>query len=192
MTVTDTILFIKETTTCNYVLVIQTPRLCGDPAFRSRRDSQEQSTIRCREVIQSAEELKGDNLSPEVEDQVPLHVLASEKEFRDQMSQPFPKEKSRKHSQGPVINDALLAKILSELRSKGISGFDQDKAVVIEDPENTDTVFLVEFENDGANGQGQGQQEPLEIQFSEEVVQELLNQARNVQPAVEGDEDEYQ
>jgi hypothetical protein len=130
MTVTDTILFIKETSTCHYILVIQTPRLCGDPAFRSRRDSQEQSTIRCREIIQSAEELKENSLPPEVEAQVPLHVWASEKEFRDQMSQPLPKERSKKHDKVPGIDDALLAKIVNQLRSRGIGNFNREKAVV--------------------------------------------------------------
>ena len=186
MTVTDTILFIKETTTCHYVLVIQTPRLCGDPAFRSRRDSQEQSTIQCREIIQSAEELKDNNLPPEVGAQVPLHVWASEKEFRDQMSQPLPTEKSKKHGKAPAIDDALLAKIVDQLRSKGIGNFNQEKAVVLEDPENTDIVFLVELEHDGAQGQGQ---EQLEIKISEETMQALLDQARNRQPVADGDED---
>ncbi|KAF9642772.1 hypothetical protein BDM02DRAFT_3233209 [Thelephora ganbajun] len=191
MTVTDTILFIKETATCHYVLVIQTPRLCGDPAFRSRRDSQEQSTIRCREVIQSAEELKGNDLPPEVEAQVPLHVLASEKEFRDQMSQPLPKEKSKKRGKAPVIDDALLAKIVNQLRSKGIGNFNREKTLVVEDPDNVDTVFLVELENDDVPGRGQGQQDQLEIQVSEEAMQALLEQARNTQPPVDEGEDEY-
>jgi protein OS-9 len=192
MTVTDTILFIKETTTCHYILVIQTPRLCADPAFRSRRDSQEQSTIRCREIIQSADELKGDNLPPEMEAQVPLHVWASEQEFRDQMSQPLPKEKSRKHGKGPVIDQALLTKIVNQLRNKGIGGFDQEKTVVIDDPDNIDTLFFIELENDGSQGQGdQGQQEQLEVHFSEETMQALLDQAGDGQPAVDGEEDEY-
>jgi protein OS-9 len=191
MTVTDTILFIKETTTCHYILVIQTPRLCSDPAFRSRRDSQEQSTIRCREIILSAEDLKGDNPPPEAEAQIPLHVWASEKEFRDQMSKPLPKEKNRQHGKSPVINEALLAKIVNQLRSKGISGFDQEKTVVIEDPDNADTIFLVELDNDATQGQGGEPHEQLEIQFSEETMQALLEQARNAQPLVDEDDDEY-
>ena len=190
MTVTDTILFIKETTTCHYVLVIQTPRLCGDPAFRSRRDSHEQSTIRCREIIQSAEELKGDDLPPDVESQVPLHVWASEKEFRDQMSQPLPKEKSKKLGKGPIVNEALLAKIVNELRNKGIAGFDQEKTMMFGDPDNADTFLFVELDNDGAQGQGQ-EQDQLEFQLSEETMQALLNQARDGQQFVDGDEDEY-
>lgn len=191
MTVTDTILFIKETTTCHYVLVIQTPRLCGDPAFRSRRDSQEQSTIRCREIIQSAEELKGDNLPPEIEAQVPLHVWASEKEFRDQMSQPLPKEKSRKHGREPMIDEALLAKIVNQLRNKGIGGFDQEKTVVVEHPDNGDTLLFLELEDGGSQGQGEGQLEGLEVQISEETMQALLERARNGQLPADGDEDEY-
>ena len=191
MTVTDTILFIKETTTCHYVLVIQTPRLCGDPAFRSRRDSQEQSTIRCREIIQSIEDLKDNDLPPEVEAQVPLHVWASEKEFRDQMSQPFPKEKSKKPGKAPAIDDSLLAKIVNQLRNKGIGNFNRDKTVVLEDPDNADTVFLVELEDDGAQGQGQGQREQLEIKISEDTMQALLDQARNQQATADEDEDEH-
>lgn len=192
MTVTDTILFIKETATCHYVLVIQTPRLCGDPAFRSRRDSQEQSTIRCREIIQSVDDLKGDKLPPGAEAQVPLHVMASEKESRDQTSQPLPKEKSKKNAKPPAIDDALLAKIINQLRSKGIGNFNRDKTVVLEDPDNAETVFLVELENDGAQGREQGQQEQLEIKISEDTMQALLDQARNLnqQPTTEEDEDE--
>lgn len=51
MTMTDTILFVKETQTCHYVLHIATPRLCGEPGFRSRHDTREEAYIRCREVL---------------------------------------------------------------------------------------------------------------------------------------------
>ncbi|KAH9951918.1 hypothetical protein B0H21DRAFT_714848 [Amylocystis lapponica] len=51
MTMTDTILFVKETQTCHYVLHIATPRLCGEPGFKSRRDAREEAYIRCREVL---------------------------------------------------------------------------------------------------------------------------------------------
>lgn len=47
----DTILFVKESKTCSYVLVINTPRLCGEPGFKSRRDVTEQGIIRCREIV---------------------------------------------------------------------------------------------------------------------------------------------
>lgn len=51
MTTTDSILFVKETKTCSYVLVINTPRLCSEPGFKSRRDAAEEAEIRCREVV---------------------------------------------------------------------------------------------------------------------------------------------
>ncbi|KAF8894546.1 hypothetical protein BD779DRAFT_1501670 [Infundibulicybe gibba] len=51
MSMTDTILFVKEAKTCSYVLVVQTPRLCSEPGFRSRRDVGEEAQIRCREIV---------------------------------------------------------------------------------------------------------------------------------------------
>jgi len=48
---TDHILFVKETKICSYVLVIHTPRLCGEPGFKSRGDAEEQARIRCREIV---------------------------------------------------------------------------------------------------------------------------------------------
>lgn len=53
MAMSDNILFVKETKTCSYVLVINTPRLCGVPGFKSRRDAGEQHLIRCREIVES-------------------------------------------------------------------------------------------------------------------------------------------
>ena len=52
---TDTILFVKETRTCEYVLVIHTPRLCGEPGFKSRLEQMPEAAIRCREVVDSVE-----------------------------------------------------------------------------------------------------------------------------------------
>lgn len=51
MVMTDHIYFVKETKTCSYVLVVHTPRLCSEPGFKSRRDTVEDSQIRCREVV---------------------------------------------------------------------------------------------------------------------------------------------
>jgi len=50
MATTDTIAFVKESRTCAYVLVIHTPRLCGEPGFMSK-DVGEQASIACREVV---------------------------------------------------------------------------------------------------------------------------------------------
>ena len=51
---TDTILFVKEAKTCSYVLVIHTPRLCGEPGFKSRLESDDETQIHCREIIPDA------------------------------------------------------------------------------------------------------------------------------------------
>ncbi|KAL4068011.1 hypothetical protein J3A83DRAFT_4097720 [Scleroderma citrinum] len=53
MTMTDSILFVREAKTCSYVLVVQTPRLCGEPGFKSRMQNRDESLIRCRQIIES-------------------------------------------------------------------------------------------------------------------------------------------
>jgi len=47
----DTVLFVKETRTCEYVLVIHTPRLCGEPGFKSRLEQMPEAAIRCRQIV---------------------------------------------------------------------------------------------------------------------------------------------
>ena len=64
MTMTDTIMFVKETQTCHYVLHIATPRLCGEPGFRSHRDAHEEAYIRCREVVSPEEYERVDRSLP--------------------------------------------------------------------------------------------------------------------------------
>ena len=61
--IADKILLIKETSTCNYVLVIHTPRLCGEPGFKSERDTQEESVIRCREILNEKNQEKHSRLA---------------------------------------------------------------------------------------------------------------------------------
>ena len=62
---TDSIMFVKETKTCHYILVINTPRLCGEPGFKSRVDQHEEALIRCREVVDAATLANADNQQPE-------------------------------------------------------------------------------------------------------------------------------
>jgi len=61
MTMTDSIMFVKETKTCHYILVINTPRLCGEPGFKSRVDQHEEAPIRCRQVVDAATLANADN-----------------------------------------------------------------------------------------------------------------------------------
>lgn len=51
MTMADSILLVREAKTCSYVLIVQTPRLCGEPGFKSRMEMPEQTFIRCRQII---------------------------------------------------------------------------------------------------------------------------------------------
>lgn len=51
MATTDTIVFVKEAKTCSYVLIVHTPRLCGEPGFMSSKDAGEQAAISCREIV---------------------------------------------------------------------------------------------------------------------------------------------
>lgn len=51
MAQSDSILFVREARTCSYVIVINTPRLCGQPGFKSTLESREETPIRCREVV---------------------------------------------------------------------------------------------------------------------------------------------
>ena len=51
MTMADSILLVREAKTCSYVLVVQTPRLCGEPGFRSRLETRNESLVRCRQII---------------------------------------------------------------------------------------------------------------------------------------------
>ena len=51
MTTTDSIYLIKETSICNYVMIIHSPHLCGLPGFRADHSDVEMAKVRCREVI---------------------------------------------------------------------------------------------------------------------------------------------
>jgi protein OS-9 len=54
LTMADSILLVREAKTCSYVLIVQTPRLCGEPGFKSRAELPEQTFIRCRQIINSS------------------------------------------------------------------------------------------------------------------------------------------
>lgn len=49
----DRIVMFKETTICNYVLIIETPRLCADPAFGSEKE-EVPLPILCHQVVQDS------------------------------------------------------------------------------------------------------------------------------------------
>jgi protein OS-9 len=67
MTMTDSIMFVKETKTCHYILVVNTPRLCGEPGFKSRIDQRDAALIRCRQVVDAATLANADSSLPEAD-----------------------------------------------------------------------------------------------------------------------------
>jgi len=64
---TDSVMFVKETKTCHYILVINTPRLCGEPGFKSRIDQRDEALIRCRQVVDAATLANADTSLPEAD-----------------------------------------------------------------------------------------------------------------------------
>lgn len=67
MTMTDSIMFVKETKTCHYILMINTPRLCGEPGFKSRIDQRDAALIRCRQVVDASTLANADSSLPEAD-----------------------------------------------------------------------------------------------------------------------------
>lgn len=57
-TTVDRVNWIKEVTTCTYLMMVQTPRLCEDSAFRPPKPVRSHP-ITCRRVVTSAEEARG-------------------------------------------------------------------------------------------------------------------------------------
>jgi len=60
-------MFVKETKTCHYVLVVNTPRLCGEPGFKSRLDQRDEALIRCRHVVDATTLANADSSLPEAD-----------------------------------------------------------------------------------------------------------------------------
>jgi hypothetical protein len=54
-------------TTCHYILVINTPRLCGEPGFKLRIGLRNAALIRCRQVVDAATLAKADSPLPEAD-----------------------------------------------------------------------------------------------------------------------------
>lgn len=139
MTMTDTILFVKETSTCHYVLHIATPRLCGEPGFKSRHDSRDEAFIRCREIVSTEEYEAADRKLQESD--VPKHLL---KKTKPVIAPPppaaVPQDKETKQGAKKAQHE-LIRKALERLLQGGdlkagevmIESFgDGDEEVVIE------------------------------------------------------------
>ncbi|KAL0569893.1 Protein OS-9 [Marasmius crinis-equi] len=133
----DSILFVKESKTCSYVLVVNTPRLCGEPGFRSHHDVDEQAHIRCREIINSP------NQQREV-------YSVSEADHPQKIAQAkpvLPSPKSGDKSRPGAAGDDLIRKALQAIKGQG----DGTEMVIGEVAD--DGSFIIEIPDDeGAGG----------------------------------------
>lgn len=149
MTMSDTVVFVKETKTCNYVMVIQTPRLCGEPGFKTRLEQREEALIRCREVLDSVEAVEAvDKSLPEA-------------------AHPF-----RRGSRTSIIGSPPPAKTVEESK-KEKSEQDEDKKIT---PDRLRRAFEVLL-NDGAEGTenspfkvSEGNEGEVWIEFSDQEM----------------------
>lgn len=55
----------------SYLIVIHTPRICGEPGFKSQRDSIKSAPVRCREIV-SRETVDTDRSKQQLESTVPI------------------------------------------------------------------------------------------------------------------------
>lgn len=149
MTMTDTILFVKEAKTCSYVLVVHTPRLCGEPGFKSRRERSEESLIRCREIVQSMPDLQAN--IPDADH--PLKVPSQKT-----VSPPPSKEKPIDTEQKDKLYNELLRKTLEAIMASK-DGKLQPEMVAIQELSDDKQVIVEILDEDSMT---EGQAEALE------------------------------
>lgn len=126
MTTTDQIQFLKETSVCKYLLVIGTPRLCGEPGFQSLREKQPAAPIHCREILAPEQMLLGmSSLFPSpffVNSDLPLLALEHHSTLPEA---PFP---YNSFARNPVHLPNPVAQQVKKARHKA-AGLDRPAAV---------------------------------------------------------------
>ncbi|KAG8936571.1 Protein OS-9 [Tulasnella sp. 418] len=190
MTTTDAIQFIKETSLCKYLLVIHSPRLCGEPGFKSSREFQVAAPIQCREILKE-EGLLGKGTTQEVQtgnDQTPyppqthlrnpahLPNLAAQQAKKatvkaEKINLPSPGDKSKHAESVEKIITQLIAEQWDALGGGGELRFDEDGGLTIKGDNGNDFVVQL-LDLDGDEGLGGDRQEILER------LQKSLNQFR--------------
>lgn len=182
MTMPDTILFVKETQTCRYVLHIATPRLCGEPGFRSRRDAREEAYIRCREVVSPEQRARMDRTLPEADEPIKMPPRAAKPVLApappppsDEQAQAQAREKDEKAKQNDAIRRAL---------EKLVQGGDL-KAGEVTIIDDGDEEVIIEFLDFGEDGEDDGQQPSLH-----ELLRRAGLEIRTDLPADASDEDD--
>lgn len=170
MAMSDTILFVKESKTCSYVLVINTPRLCGEPGFKSRRDVTEQGIIRCREIVREMPN--------------PLPAVDASLDFPHKLMRvkaELPPSPVKKVKGGDESYDELLRRAVDVLLGSGgkLGELEPGKVVVSDDGEVV--VEIIEDLDDLDGGQGDGV-------LADRLIDAL--RAAGIEVATQGEEEE--
>jgi protein OS-9 len=170
-------MFVKETKTCHYVLVINTPRLCGEPGFKSRLDQRDETLIRCRHVVDATTLANADSSLPEAD--YPFHQrrvpvsgappldaaetpsgVAADGDG-DGASQKAGEQPASKDGTGPVDHHGLLRRALEAILQKAAANPEANGAgagtaphVVVEDVGDGEVMieFISEIEMNDENG----------------------------------------
>ena len=144
MTMTDTILFVKETQTCHYVLHIATPRLCGEPGFRNPREAREEAYIRCREVVSPERFAQADRSLPDTDHPLkmpprPTKPVIAPPPVGEHAKSDKEQEKSRQHNE--AIRKAL---------EKLIAGGDlkAGEVTIIEDGDEEVIIEFIDYQDE--------------------------------------------
>ncbi|OCH95009.1 hypothetical protein OBBRIDRAFT_768589 [Obba rivulosa] len=138
MTMTDTILFVKETQTCHYVLHIATPRLCGEPGFKSRIDSREEAYIRCREVVSDEEYAHADRTLPPADRPVKLP------KHRKPVIAP-PPEEAQQDTKAAKPETDVFRRVLQQILGRKDLGSLSGQQLLIEQMEDGDGEIVFEL-----------------------------------------------
>lgn len=189
MTMTDTILFVKETQTCHYVMHIATPRLCGEPGFKSRLDAREETFIRCREILDQDAYEAADRTLPPADHPFRMPKRSKQPVIAPAPHQPPPAVGGYKKAEDPKIKKQhdLIRKALQKLLG-GSGGEMKAGEVYVEPIGDGDEEVIIEFveadydddaedttsdEKDGsgaASGNGKGKKGKAAAPSIEEVL----------------------
>ncbi|KAL6305427.1 hypothetical protein BKA93DRAFT_779785 [Sparassis latifolia] len=170
MTMPDTILFVKETQTCHYVLHIATPRLCGEPGFKSRHDAREEAYIRCREVVDAEEYASIDKTVP------PADHPTKKPKHRKQIVAPPPPHAGAGVGHGSMGHNDVFRRALEHILTRGDlkSG---DPQVVVEQPDDGEMELFIEFIDNDLNGNGDGHGDGDTFTLSGDALADVLRAA---------------
>ncbi|KIJ68993.1 hypothetical protein HYDPIDRAFT_23859 [Hydnomerulius pinastri MD-312] len=187
MTMTDSILLVREAKTCSYVLVVQTPRLCGEPGFKSRLENRDESLILCRKISDSAPDPTPPSESTQLEQRQaaehpnlnesdhPFHLLSRESRFP--IPSPAPPQSSlgdgpgQKEDEWNVLWKRTVEALMNSPEIQAFVGTNQQ--VFLDRGENGEIVIeiLEEIPMDGStDGRAQGDLTPDEYTHWTDVL----------------------